>query len=821
MADRNGYIGRAPSDSAVQVARQDFTPTGVQTNFTFDAGYTPGYLDVYLNGSKLVVAQDFTATDGSVVGLTSAAASGDIIELVAFKAFNAASVNNAGTLTVSGNQTNNGTLSVTGGTTLSNLNVTGISTLGTVSSLDLNGGVLTLDADGDTTITADTDDQIDIAFGGNDRLTLSTGLIDLKNDGSQSAIRLYCESSNAHYAALQAPAHSDFSGNITLTLPATTDTLVARTTTDTLTNKTLTSPTISTPTLTGGVGIADSIFHTGDTNTQLRFPAADTFTVETGGSERVRVGAAGSVGIGTDDPESALHVVGNIPNAPMNFGVHIGAHSGYGIMQFTAATGGIIDFGESGVDSVGRIIYTHSNDALAFQTGNSEALRIDSSGRLLIGETSAVLDTSNALLQIGASEGANMVLYRDDSSVAQNDSIGLIRFYSNAGSSKQEHARISATAAFTSGADDKPGNLIFYTTADGGSSPTERARIDSLGNIGVNQTSVNSSRKMEITQPASYTSGLRINSAGASGNGAYVEFFVGSANYKVGGNHSTNALLFQKDGTEYMRHDSGGRLLIGTTSSRSTAGTGADLQVETTDAGGRISVVQNRNDATACPFVVIGKSRGTSLGSNTVLQDDDRIGAIVFAGADGTDMGSDAARIIAEVDGTPGGNDMPGRLILSTTSDGSDSATERLRIDSNGNFIFKNGALIENGFHDDGGGMTGDYNHDLGTYGNVHYAATNPAGSYTYNLRINSSTSVNSVMAEGDTLSFTFINNISGNTGRYMTAFKIDGTTQTVEWAGGSAPSENSGSGSDVYSFTIIKTANATFKVFGSFTNHD
>ena len=146
MADRNGYIGRAPGDSAVQVARQDFTPTGVQTNFTFDAGYTPGYLDVYLNGSKLVVAQDFTATDGSVVGLTSAAASGDIIELVAFKAFNAASVNNAGTLTVSGNQTNNGTLSVTGGTTLSNLNVTGISTLGTISSLDLNGGVLTLDA---------------------------------------------------------------------------------------------------------------------------------------------------------------------------------------------------------------------------------------------------------------------------------------------------------------------------------------------------------------------------------------------------------------------------------------------------------------------------------------------------------------------------------------------------------------------------------------------------------------------------------------------------------------------------------------------------
>ena len=101
-----------------------------------------------------------------------------------------------------------------------------------------------LDASGNTTLGAD------LSVG--DDLTVEGGVIALKNTGSQSELRMYCESSNAHYAALKAPAHSDFSGNTTLTLPATTDTIVGRTTTDTLTNKTLTAPT-----LTGTAVMAD------------------------------------------------------------------------------------------------------------------------------------------------------------------------------------------------------------------------------------------------------------------------------------------------------------------------------------------------------------------------------------------------------------------------------------------------------------------------------------------------------------------------------------------------------------------------------------
>jgi len=74
-----------------------------------------------------------------------------------------------------------------------------------------------------------------------DDLTVEGGVIDVKNTGAQSVVRFYCESSNAHYAQIQAPAHSAFSGNTTLTLPATTDTIAGIAATQTLTNKTITN----------------------------------------------------------------------------------------------------------------------------------------------------------------------------------------------------------------------------------------------------------------------------------------------------------------------------------------------------------------------------------------------------------------------------------------------------------------------------------------------------------------------------------------------------------------------------------------------------
>ena len=63
MAKNAGYLGRVPGDSNVIIARQTYNPSGVQTNFTFDSGYTIGYLDCYINGIRLINPDDYT--DGS------------------------------------------------------------------------------------------------------------------------------------------------------------------------------------------------------------------------------------------------------------------------------------------------------------------------------------------------------------------------------------------------------------------------------------------------------------------------------------------------------------------------------------------------------------------------------------------------------------------------------------------------------------------------------------------------------------------------------------------------------------------------------------
>jgi hypothetical protein len=117
--------------------------------------------------------------------------------------------------------------------------------------------------------------------------------------------------------------------------------------------------------------------------------------------------------------------------------------------------------------------------------------------------------------------------------------------------------------------------------------------------------------------------------------------------------------------------------LIGTTTQRTIAGQAPELLLERA-AAARSAVVRNTNDANG-PLFFTAKSRGTANGSYTVVASGDALGTWNFAGSDGT-ADVIAAAIRADVDGTPGANDMPGRLVFSTTADGASSPTERMRI---------------------------------------------------------------------------------------------------------------------------------------------
>ena len=131
---------------------------------------------------------------------------------------------------------------------------------------------------------------------------------------------------------------------------------------------------------------------------------------------------------------------------------------------------------------------------------------------------------------------------------------------------------------------------------------------------------------------------------------------------------------------------------------------------------------------------------------------------------------------------------------------------------------FGPGVLEENYFNDTGGGIQSNHTHDVVTYGMVWYGVTNAAGAWTFNIRGDASTTFDSLTNNNKVTTMT-IYSANNNTANYMTAFKIDGTTQTVKWAGGSAPSAATGSGVDVYSMTIMKTAANTYHVFGNLTN--
>jgi hypothetical protein len=106
---------------------------------------------------------------------------------------------------------------------------------------------------------------------------------------------------------------------------------------------------------------------------------------------------------------------------------------------------------------------------------------------------------------------------------------------------------------------------------------------------------------------------------------------------------------------------------------------------------------------------------------------------------------------------------------------------------------------------------TGTVNFDVSTQAVLYYT-TNASANFTLNFRGDSGTTLNSIVATGDSVSAVFLNT-NGATAYYPTAFQVDGSAVTPKWSGGTAPAAGSASSIDAYSFTIIKTASATFTV--------
>jgi len=184
---------------------------------------------------------------------------------------------------------------------------------------------------------------------------------------------------------------------------------------------------------------------------------------------------------------------------------------------------------------------------------------------------------------------------------------------------------------------------------------------------------------------------------------------------------TSGAIDFQSNGVTKMSMDASGNLnvndgstvLIGGGSSRTVGGVTGALQVEGTAINdSSMTLMSNGASGTnGLPAkLVFGRSGAASLGSNTVVGDGNEIGVISFQGADGTDLESQAASIFVTVAGTPGGDDMPGRMHFHTTADGSSGATLKLQINHNGQMLFgknTNNFGTAGGCFNDGGSKNG------------------------------------------------------------------------------------------------------------------
>ena len=437
-----------------------------------------------------------------------------------------------------------------------------------------------------------------------------------------------------------------------------------------------------------------------------------------GFTERMRIDTSGRVGIGTVSPSTLLDC-------------QVDTNSKIKLTTSSSETPAIA-FNSNGVADVARLIAAESGGGgvLIAQTKTTggvitERARIDSSGRLLVGTSTARSNFYNSTLTTAFQvEGtthntSGISLVRNESGsashltlaatggttigsttiVSNGSSIGSIAFQGSDGTEFVPLADITAYVDGTPGANDMPGRIVLSTTADGASSTTERMRITNDGRVGIGTTGPASI--LHVTQPGD-GNGITLSHSSRTGIWKIFHSGVNSENLAFVQNNGTSDAVsylmgrdihyWQIGNTERMRIDSSGRLLVGTSTARTDYFNNtltAMLQVEGINSSGAVdracvSIVNNNSlTVNESPVLVLGRSNGSTVNSKTVVINGTRCGYISFQGADGSDL-VEAASIAGEVDGTPGANDMPGRLVFYTTADGASSTTERMRITNDG-----------------------------------------------------------------------------------------------------------------------------------------
>ena len=438
-----------------------------------------------------------------------------------------------------------------------------------------------------------------------------------------------------------------------------------------------------------GTAAAPSLTFTGDTNTGIYSPGADQVAVATNGQGRLFVDASGNVGVNTNSITSYGASYRNLDV--------VGTDGAYITLKGTT-TPITADFA---ADSTSAYLGSKTAHPLVFRTTDIERLRITSAGLVGIGTSSlrqvagvtanvqaertgagggaalSLLTNSSsgvpASLSLGASRGAAGT----PTSVLSTDTVGLVNFFGADGTDYDKIvASIRARAVGTIATDRVPGQLEFYTAENAdGSTLTQRLTIDNTGRVGIGSTPNRTLHVFgETALSNSANTGTLLVLPGAGGNYIYSRAADGAA---------TAVPFILAVGTqEALRVDANARLLVGTSSTLDTnyGTTGGLLQVTGTSLPVIFAAYANDIYGGRLDFV---KSRSTTINGKTIVQNGDNLGSVIWGGADGTNI-IPSARIDTYVDGTPGANDMPGRLVFSTTADGASSPTERMRIDSNG-----------------------------------------------------------------------------------------------------------------------------------------